>query len=273
MRHKSLAEEAGAVVDAIAERTNAVVGALRSLSDSELTRPTALLGWSRLTIACHLRYGSAALTRMTADALRGAETSFYPAGRDRQRPLSLVPNAAEVPSAVVDSLALLSTELHDAWRRLSTADWSLAVREPADNPNLGVVSLAWLALARLTEVEVHGDDLQVGLPAWSETFVRVGLPARLERLNSRRTNHREVDDSVQGVWLLEPDGGPRYRLSVVDGTVRAEAVSDQADADVRISGAARDILAMLLGRHVRGELSVTGDASLAAGFSRAFPGP
>lgn len=59
---------------------------LPQLDDLALEAPSQLSGWSRLTILCHLRYGTQALRRMTIDALAGRETSYYPLGREHQRP-------------------------------------------------------------------------------------------------------------------------------------------------------------------------------------------
>ncbi len=72
----------------------------------------------------------------------------------------------------------------------------MPIVEPPDNPDLGPVELRRLALARLTEVEVHGTDLDVGRTTWNEMFVRNVLPMRLEWLNSRWANHRDIDTSI-----------------------------------------------------------------------------
>jgi hypothetical protein len=55
----------------VARRTGEVVAALDAVDESALLGPSALPGWSRLTIACHLRYGAQAHVRVTGAALRG----------------------------------------------------------------------------------------------------------------------------------------------------------------------------------------------------------
>ena len=115
---------------------------------------------------------------MTEDVLAGRPTSYYPAGRTTQRPKTLVPRQGELAGDVVTSLRDESEGLHRDWR--SVKDWSARVGEPPDNTDLGPVELSRLALARLTEIEVHSTDLDLGLGPWSEVLVRHVLPMRLE---------------------------------------------------------------------------------------------
>jgi hypothetical protein len=63
------------------------------------------------------------------------------------------------------------------------------VIEPSDRKDLGQTPLGLLALLRLTEVEVHGTDRDIGLPDWSDIFVSTALHRRLTWLNTRRANH------------------------------------------------------------------------------------
>ena len=266
------------VVAAAADRTTAVVLALRRLTDAELLAPSALEGWSRLTIACHLRYGAAALLRMTEDTLRGRPTSFYPEGRAGQREATLRPASGEAPADVVASLRATSSALDAAWRRCSPDDWAREVVEPPDRVDLGPVPLGRLALSRLVEVEVHGTDLDVGLPDWSSVLVEVALPVRLRWLTSRRSNHRDVDHSLEGAWMLVSVDGrtSRWLVSVAGGIVTSRPLDPADGADPSwavIEGTSRDLLALLLGRASRTPLRLGGDRALAAAFGRAFPGP
>jgi hypothetical protein len=66
-----------AVVAAIEQRTRQIVGSLGDLGERALRAPSRLDGWSRLTIACHLRYGAEALALMTrhVGALDGDDTA------------------------------------------------------------------------------------------------------------------------------------------------------------------------------------------------------
>lgn len=263
----------GELVAAVRRRTGELVAALGTLDEDGLRAPSALPGWSRLTIACHLRYGAEAFGRMTAAALEDRPVSYYPGGRAATRPATLEPGPGEEPADVVASLAEHSAALDAAWRRLSDERWEAVVREPDDQPDLGPLPLARMPLLRLTEVEVHGSDLELRLGDWSEVFVRAALPFRLDWLNRRRTNHRAVDASVTGSWLLTAPDGPTWRVAVEDGGVASVPVAAGATADAVVEAPARDLLALLLGRPLRTPPRYGGDVELGRAFARAFPGP
>ena len=258
---------------AATRRTEAVIGALGRLDDDALRAPSELPGWSRLTIVCHLRYGAGALARMTRATLAGQPTAYYPEGRARQRPGTLVPSEGESPRDVAVALARHSRDLDEAWSSLDGRDWSLAVVEPRDNPDLGPSDLARLPLLRLTEVEVHGSDLGLGLDDWSELFVRTALPLRLDWLNSRRTNHRAVDPGVGGSWLLVATDGPSYVVTVRGDRVESRPAGPTSSWDAAIEASSRDLLALLLGRALREPPRTVGDERGVERFAAAFPGP
>ena len=213
------------LIDAVKERTRRIADSLSGLSDDELHQSSAPPEWSRLTIACHLRFGAEALSRMTRSALQGLPVAHYPEGREVQRPQTLVPLPGESPQAVVESLACLSEELNQEWSTLDPAGWGVDVVEPPENRDLGPVPLRRLPLLRLTEVEVHGSDLGLNLGDWSEAFIRTALPMRLELLNIRRTNHRAFDTELEGSWLLVATDGPSYKVSVDGPKVESRAAS------------------------------------------------
>jgi hypothetical protein len=211
---------------------------------------------------------------MTAAAQRGEPVSYYPEGRAEQRPRTLVPEPGERPPDIVASLAHRAAELTARWRALDAAAWSLTAREPPGRRDLGDPPLHLLAVLRLTELEVHGSDLVLGLADWSDLFVRVALPARLEQLNTRRSNHRAFDATLTGSWLLDPADGQVPYLVTVDGDqVDAHPADPAPTARAVIAGSSRDLLALLLGRPTRQALALSGDVAFARQFSGAFPGP
>lgn len=249
------------VVAQISRSTRTLVAALE---DADLLSPSSLPDWDRLTVACHLRYGAEAMQRMTVDALAGRPTAYYPDGREAQRPGTLAPRRGEAPTDVVRSLRDESSALDEVWAAID--DWSATVNEPEANADLGSLELARLPLLRLTEVEVHGTDLGIGLGPWSDAFVRSVLPMRLAWLNTRRSNHRPVDESVRMSWLLLATDGPTRQLIAVDGlSVRSQPAESAAKAGAVIRGTSRDLLALLLGR--------APEDFAPASFSRALPGP
>jgi uncharacterized protein (TIGR03083 family) len=265
-RAEELARAAG-------ERTQRLIASLRELDEVALEAPSQLPGWSRLTIACHLRYGSHALRRMTLDALAGRETSYYPRGRVRQRPATLMPAHGERHSDVLDDWQSIAADLDSVWATLDDQRWRTAVIEPANNPDLGSVPLGRLALARLTEVDVHATDLGIDAPDWSSILVEVALPTRLAWLATRRTNLREFDRSVRGSWLLHATEGPRWLVAVGADSVESRPAAEDDDTDGTIHGSSRDLLALLLGRPPLETLRFSGDVSFARSFGLAFPGP
>ena len=258
----------GDLAAAVARRTSEIVAALGALDANALRGPSLLPDWSRLTIACHLRYGAAALARMTDDALAGRPTSYYPGGRARQRPGTLAPDDGESPADVVASLATRSGELHGRWSELTPDRWATVVDEPPDNPDLGSMPLHSFALLRLTEVEVHGTDLDLGLDDWSDGFVAAALPFRIRRLAGRRPAI-----PVEGSWLLVADDGPTHLVTATPTSVETGAASPDEPATARVEGSARDVLALLLGRPPVQPLRRAGDVDLAEAFDAAFPGP
>lgn len=118
-------------------------------------------------------------------------------------------------------------------------------------------------MARLTEVEVHSTDLGLGLGPWSETFVRHVLPMRLEWLNTRRSNHRDVDTTIRSSWLLVATDMDVSQVVTVDGPTVVSRSGDTADTTVMGTGA--ELLALLLGRAPAGFAPDN--------FGRALPGP
>jgi maleylpyruvate isomerase len=267
------AHPVGGIVEATGHRSALIAEALSNVSTQALSEPSLLPGWTRLTIACHLRYGADALLRMTRACLSGKQAAYYPDGRASQRPQTLEPTPGEDPREVVESLRRLSSELAQLWSGLDTAAWDREITEPDENPDLGTIPLSGLALLRLTEVEVHGSDLDLGLDNWSELFVRAVLPTRLKRLSVRRTNHRTFDPSLQGTWLLLAIDGPTFIVTVDGEAVGGHPADPNAKATAVIEATSRDLLALLLGRPLIEAPRIRGDATFGAAFQAAFPGP
>lgn len=261
------------LVAAVVGRSTEIADALDAADDAALDAPSALPGWSRLVLVCHLRYGAEALTGITNAALAGRPASYYPGGRAQQRPGTLRPEEGETARAVVESFRRRSQDLDDLWRPLGQDDWAITVREPEGNVDLGPLALGRLLLLRLTEVEVHGTDLDLGLIDWSDTFVRAALPFRLDWLNHRRANPRPSDATIEGSWLLVATDGPSALVTAHGGAVESRPAPPGTAAGATIEGTSRDLLALLLGRPIHEPLRYSGDRDLAGSFERAFPGP
>ncbi len=268
-----------AVAAAVADRHRQLASALSALDDRALAADSALPGWSRLTVVCHLRYGAEANLRLTDDIVAGRSSSYYPRGRAAERQATLTPRPGESPAAVVASLVETDAALDRRWADLAPADWDRRLTEPVDNLDLGSIPLSVLATLRLTEAEVHGTDLAIGMADWSSTFVAVALPQRLRWLPDRRSNHRAVDESIDGSWLLRSTDGPSFLIAAVADRVDVQTLAQDlrrgtdVEADAVLTGPARDLLGFVLGRTDLGQLAVDGDRGLAARFLAAFPSP
>jgi maleylpyruvate isomerase len=256
--------------------SDALVARLLELTDDELREPSRLPGWNRLTIVCHLRYGASAGASMTRLTVGGREAAFYPLGRSRQRESTLRPASDETPHDAVIGLAHANSDLDEAWQGVGPDDWNNTVREPRDNPDLGPISLRDLALLRLTEVEVHSGDLDVGLDRWSATFVDLALPFRFSMLAARRAANPAADRTMVARWLLTARDGPSHLVAVdgsatdvgeVDGAVAIDGPGVQI-----IEGTRRELLAVLLGRPATVTTSPV-EVDVVRAFKTAFPGP
>ncbi len=244
------------VVELVSERSREICQAVETLDAAELEHPSALPEWTRLTIVCHLRYGAQATRQMTEAALGGRPSAFYPGGRDLQRPYTLRPALGEAPLHVVESLVEECEALTALWSGLSALQWTLVAREHDETRSLGDPTLADLARLRLTEVQVHGSDLDLGLSPWPASFGRAVLAQRVDRVRLR-------DELPPGIWLLSAaDDG--------DHVVRRSAVGPP---DVRFRASANDLVALLVGREPAGTVDIEGDAVLAAAFVDAIVGP
>ena len=76
--------------------------------------------------------------------------------------------------------------LRDAYGRKG-GDWDRVLVEPGDQVDLGPQTIEQLAILRLTEVDVHAVDMNIGITRWSDTFAEVGLPLRVARLGDCAT--------------------------------------------------------------------------------------
>lgn len=255
------------IAAAVAARHRELSNVLEATDPGALFEASELPGWSRLTIVCHLRYGAQASERMTSDALAGLPTGFYPEGRSAQRPSTLQPGPDENAADVVQTFRECSAALDEFWAQISPEAWeTTTIHEPQDNPDIGSFTLMQLAILRLTEVEVHGTDLDFGLSNWSSTFTDAALPMRIAWLPRR---HNPSQGSL-GSWNLVATDGPSFNVAVSQGVVSASQSADDA-ADVTISGSKADLLGFLLGRVNIAELAFSGDESTALQFTTAFP--
>jgi maleylpyruvate isomerase len=258
------------VAAAIAASQNDIARRLVALSDDELRAPSRLPDWSRLTVVCHIRFGAEAIDRMVRAALRGEPSLFYPGGRAATRPGTLLPAEGESPQDVVASFVANCDRLNDALAMVQ--DWTIVHHEPEGQADLGPQTIYQLAVLRLTEVDVHAVDLDIGIERWSDTFAAVGLPLRIDRLSKRLANTPEAaSPRPTGSWLLRASEGPAYLVtSSADAVTTRPATADER-ADGTIDASSRDLIALMLGRGFEADVVFSND--FARSFTEAFPGP
>ena len=215
------------IAEAVKQRHAELVSLLSGCDQSLLTAPSMLPGWDRLTVVCHLRYGAEANARMTRDILNGEPTAFYPEGPG-QRPATLAPRPGETARDVLASLAASSAHLDSVWGALGEPEWEIPLTEPGGNEDLGSITLGHLALLRLTEVEVHGTDLDIRARDWSEVFVEAALPMRVHWLAKRRPNPQSADYSTFGTWVLATDDGRVFSITASSEGSKSRVRTPQA---------------------------------------------
>lgn len=225
----------------------------------------ALWGWDREMLLSHLTYGARASARMTADALAGRPTSFYPGGAAEREASLLVGSGAD--DGLVDELERASAELHQAWLALAAADFD----RPLPDPKFPGATLARLVVLRLTETEVHGGDLSGGPDSWSEEFVRIALPLRVAWLPTHHRARADAAHDIVGEWRLV-SGEEQWRVTATPGGATVSRATSRSAGVPVLSAGARHLLAFLLGRTDPSAHPV-GDPVAAERFRRAFPGP
>ena len=254
-----------AVGAAISARTDQLCDRLCELDVDDLEQPSLLPGWTVLTIACHLRYGSQALRQITSATLEGEPSAYYPGGRDVQRPFTLQPALGEPRGHVIDSLRHESDELRALWVQLADTDWDRTMTpHPGDDDSLGAMSLRDLALLRLVEVMVHGSDAGLGLAPWPLTFGRWLLPLRVRRA---RVVHEAGFDAVVEFDATDAES---HRSRFANGSATGPA---DRSPDLVVRAVANDLVALLLGRQPLGAVTMDGDAEVMVRFRDGLTGP
>ena len=212
--------------------------------------------------------------RMTRATIGGQPTTFYPEGRELQRPKTLRPAPGESSRQVVESFAEQSAELADVWAAISPSEW---VRPVVESGNAGELSrmpltIGDLALLRLTEVEVHGTDLGMGLSGWSTEFVEAALPRRISWLGTRTRPNLDDSGDLPMTWLFAATDGPSYlvRIDTARQTT-ADIATIEATAQHRIQGPSCELLAVILGRRVSPDLHA--HVAAISSFQQTFRGP
>lgn len=254
------------VLHLVQDRSAQICAALERAGDDDLHAPTSLPGWDRLTLMCHLRYGAHVTRQMISATLEVRPSAFYPGGRAFQRSHTLEPERGESPHHVLPALHEECAALHASCLDLTDDQWRLRVIEPEPGADLGPVTLAELMLLRLTELQVHGSDLLLGLPEWPPEFGPAVLAQRASRVRLA------AGASLSGRLRLLPVDAADLVI-VLDGPEARVLPDDDGDADASLAATANDLVAVLLGRLPATAPRAQGDPELAAGFLDSVVGP
>jgi len=255
------------VLSMIEAKSQEICDALDQVDPIGLGAASRLTGWTRLTLACHLRYGAQATRQVIEATLDGRPGAFYPGGRELQRPFTLRPALGESAAHVVESLGHEVAELHRTLIGLDDEAMASLIIEHPDNRDLGEMTIGDLVRMRLTEVQAHGDDLDLGLSPWPSDFGKAVIAQRAARLRQRPLNWAGWE-----VILVVTDA------SALSATVSAEGIELHARpvevmAASRLVGTANAHVAMLLGRRVEADLTKEGDAEQAQACLASVIGP
>lgn len=258
------------LLDALDRATGELAKSLANISASELTDASLLDRWSRAHVVAHLANVAEALVRMTDDALADRTTTMYPGGR-ADRDAQIEAGAREPRDDLLARFERSTNALASAWHEVPPERWGSTFTET----ELGTMQFGRLVGLRLTEIETHHADLAIGFGPrdWSTALTQTCLPLRVASLE--RFRHRpDADLTIDGSWLLVCDDvNKQWRVHTKDANVEIDATGRTTDADAVIRGSATDLTALLLGRQDPSMLSVSGDATRARTFKRAFPGP
>lgn len=130
--------------------------ALGTLTDSDLTAPSGLNGWSRRHLLAHLALNAEALGRLATWARTGVRHDMY-ASPD-QREADIQSCSRRSAPELRDWVARSAAELSRAWDGLSSTQWESEVIT-GQGRSLPARELPWL---RAREACVHSLDLDAG---------------------------------------------------------------------------------------------------------------
>lgn len=224
----------------LAASTDALLGALDTLTDAQVRIPSTLPGWTRGHVLTHIARNADAMGNLVTWAVSGVRTPMYPSAEARN---------ADIEAGADRPAADIVADVAGSADRLAAALTALAAAGPEATARTVVFGTAQgpgrpasrIAPHRRREVEVHRADLGLGYRPedWPEDFVR-------ETLDDLSRHPRRAAEA--GIAALVTDDGVRWPLA------------DGADRTIELIGPASSLAAWLLGRPAPVSLS-TSDGS------------
>ncbi|MCH7232286.1 maleylpyruvate isomerase family mycothiol-dependent enzyme [Glycomyces sp. L485] len=174
--------ERAELLSALQVATNRLVAAVGRLTDDEVRRPSLLPGWTRGHLLTHVARNADAMRNLLDWARTGIETPAYvrAEARDADIEAGAGRSADDLRDDVAESAEAFAAEAES----LTDAAWRTEVRV-LDGP---LFSAALLLPRRLTEVELHHTDLDIGYKAadWTGKFARMELPEPMRSWREER---------------------------------------------------------------------------------------
>lgn len=218
---------------------DALVVAVRDLSEEACGEPSALPGWTRGHVLAHVDGVAQALARQAEYAAHGERIQPYDGGAEG-RDAAIEARSSRTPAEHVDALTAARERLAAAWPAPGAPLWD-APTSYREGPVSGCL-LAWWR-----EIRIHAVDANVGLgfDTWDDRlrehlkeFLAVRLPA--------------------DVVLAD---GDRERATSSPATPSPAMSSPATPSETVVSGAPADVVAWLAGRAPAGPVRATRGSS------------
>jgi len=219
------AETAAATLRTVAESTEHLLRSVAELEPGELSRPSALPGWTRGHVLAHLARNADSLVNLLDSARTGRDIPQYASSKAREQ--GIQDGAGRPLAEQLDDLRASHARFTEAAAKLPDEAWSAEIRHRA-----GYLFPAYeLPWKRLMELEYHHVDLDAGYtPAhWPEAFAA----AELVRLAGQ---------------FASADGLPPVLLAADDRDVRVSLGPAGAEPELTVEGPVRALTAWLSGR-------------------------
>ncbi len=180
-------------------------GLMTRMGEDAFAAPSALPGWSRAHVLCHIARNADGMINLLAWARTGVPTPAYPSRESRDAGIeSGVHRApAEIRDDVVDS----SDRLARAVRAMSEKAWAARVKN-VQGVDIAATDIPWI---RAREMWIHSVDLDVGgsfsdfpPPMLAEL---IGDVVRTVGVASECPSLRLVATDQDRTWPLGPDDG------------------------------------------------------------------
>jgi maleylpyruvate isomerase len=211
-------EDIELLVEEVEAATSRLVASARALVESKIAEPSALPGWSRGNLLCHLARNADGLRALLLSARSRQPLRMYASPTTRVADIEA--GATRPPDVITADLIEASRRFVAEARAMPAAVWSSDVAfTSGGDASPPVVKASDIALMRLQEIELHHVDLDVGYAIDSiPTPVAERLLRRVARQRDRQALNVCVTANDAG-WV----GGTSFAeaRTFVEGTAHA----------------------------------------------------